>query len=677
MKALITSACTALLLFGLSLDSWAAPSRAFTIDDVFKLNDVANAQLSPDGEWIAYEVSSVDVAKEQHVTQLWMASWNGKAVRQLTQGERGGSDPQWSPDGTQLAFLRSGDAPNEDSQIWLLDRQGGEARRVTDLPGGVDGFRWSPDGKRWVLVHEPKPAAPKDADGEDIPQPIVIDRFQFKNDHDGYKHRRTEGRLYLFDIGAGRIQQLTTGDNFAESQPAWSPDGTQIAFVSNRDADAERSQYADIFVVSSTAGATPRRLTDFPGDDTGPLTWSGDGKSIGFLRGDEPRYWLYNQSKLAIVPAAGGATRLPALALDRDVGSPTLSADGRSAYALITDNRIVYPAEIATSDGKVKRLLSSRSVVSSYTKARGRVAVVASEDGAPSELYALESGKLRRLSSHNEAFVKEVHLAPSDDVEYSAADGQKVYGLLTRPLHASAGSKLPLVLWIHGGPYGQDEHSFDIERQLFAANGYAVLQINYRGSNGRGVEFGRGIFADWGNKDVSDLLSGVDHVVASGVADPKRLLVGGWSQGGILTNYIIARDHRFQAAVSGAGAGNQISLYGSDQYVFGYEQEFGTPWENTETWLRISAPFFKAGAIRTPTMYVGGQADFNVPIVGSEQMYQALRSRRIPTQLIIYPGEHHGIRRPSFVRDLLTRYLAWFAEHVKAASAQPSTASGS
>lgn len=673
MKSRVVGACGALLSFGFIVWGQPAQARPFAIDDVFKVRDVSNAQLSPDGEWVAYEVRTTDVAKDQATTQLWMASWNGKVERQLTQGGKGASEPRWSPDGTKLAFLRPGEGDNDDDQIWLLDRQGGEARRVTDLPGGVSSFRWSPDGQRWVLAHTPKPPVKKDADGETIPQPLVIDRWQFKNDREGYVHRTAEERLYLFDIGSARLDPLTSGGDFAESQPAWSPDGTQIAFVSNRDADAERNQYTDVFVVEAKAGSTPRRLTDFPGDDTGPLTWSTDGRWIAFLRGDEPRYWLYNQLKLALVPAAGGAVRLPANGLDRDLSSPELSADGRSARALVTDNRVVYPADISTADGKIKRLLTSRSVVTSYSAARGRVAVVASQDGAPAELYALENGKLRSLSAHNEDWLRDVQLARAEDIEYVAADGQKVYGLLTIPTTADSKQKLPTVLWIHGGPYGQDEHAFDIERQLFAGSGYAVVQINYRGSNGRGVEFGRGIFADWGNKDVTDLLAGVDHVVNSGIADPRRLLVGGWSQGGILTNYIIARDHRFKAAISGAGAGNQISLYGSDQYVFGYEQEFGTPWENTETWLRISAPFFKAGAIRTPTLYVGGQADFNVPIVGSEQMYQVLKSRHIPTQLVIYPGEHHGIRRPSFVRDLLSRYLAWYASHLQTAlSAQPS-----
>jgi dipeptidyl aminopeptidase/acylaminoacyl peptidase len=654
-----------LLSLALMVCTGVSHARPFSIDDVFNVRELSNAQISPDGEWVTYEVRTIDVAKDEATTQLWIASWDGKVSRQLTQGEHGASDPQWSPDGAKLAFLRPGDTENDDDQVWLLDLKGGEARRVTDLPGGVSGYRWSPDGRRWVLVHAPKPAVKKDADGEPIPQPIVIDRFQFKNDRDGYVHRPNDERLYLFDLGSARLEVLTTGGDFAETQPAWSPDGTQIAFVSNREVDAERSQYGDIFTVTAQPGSVPRRLTDFPGDDTGPLSWSADGRWIAFLRGDEPRYWLYNQFKLALVPSAGGAVRMPATALDRDVGSPQLSADGRSARALVTDNRVIYPADISTADGKAKRLLASQSVVTSFATARGRVAVVASQEGAPTELYALENGKLRALSSHNESLLREVQLARSEDIEYVAADGQKVYGLLTRPATAGRDQKLPTLLWIHGGPYGQDEHAFDSERQVFAGAGYAVVQINYRGSNGRGVEFGRGIFADWGNKDVTDLLAGVDHVVKSGVADPQRLVVGGWSQGGILTNYIIARDHRFKAAVSGAGAGNQISLYGSDQYVFGYEQEFGTPWDNPETWLRISAPFFKAGAIRTPTLYVGGQADFNVPIVGSEQMYQALKSRRIETQLVIYPGEHHGIRRPSFVKDLLTRYLAWYANHLE------------
>jgi dipeptidyl aminopeptidase/acylaminoacyl peptidase len=234
---------------------------------------------------------------------------------------------------------------------------------------------------------------------------------------------------------------------------------------------------------------------------------------------------------------------------------------------------------------------------------------------------------------------------------------------------------VPLLLRIHGGPNGQDGHSFSVERQWFAAHGYAVLAVNYRGSAGRGAKFSKAIFADWGHHEVDDLQAGVDHVVKMGVADPERLGVGGWSYGGILTDYLIASDTRFKAATSGAGTAFTVAFYGTDQYILQYDNEIGPPWDPKawETYQKISYPFLHADRIKTPTLFLGGERDFNVPVQGGQQMYQALRSLGIDTQLVIYPNEFHGITRPSYVRDRYERYLAWYDKHLKK-GAQTTTA---
>ncbi|MHC9085993.1 S9 family peptidase [Luteimonas sp. RIT-PG2_3] len=645
----------------------ALQARDLKIDDLSRLADVDDIQVSSDGLRVAYVVGTIDAGADKRNRQVWSVDWSGGVPVQLTRGEQSASTPRWSPDGQSLAFLREGPKAERGDQVWLLDRRGGEAAMLTDLEGGVSDFAWSPDGKRLALLHRPTPAPAKDADGEEIPRPVVIDRFQFKSDGDGYRQKQAARRIHLFDIASRQSTVLNAGAESDEEAPTWSPDGTRIAFLGNRDKDADRSDSSKLYVSDARAGATPRQLTDFPGRGSdGPLAWSPDGTRIAFVRGDVPKYWLYSQPRLAVVPVAGGEAQVQVLteALDRDVSDPVFSADGRSIDVLVTDTRNRYRLRVSAADGKTQPLSAADGVISAVHSGGGHTAVLFSHDDRPNEVYAIASGKLRALTAHNAALLAEVTLARSEDIQFTASDGVEVHGLLTRPPGKSGARGLPTVLWIHGGPYGQDEHVFDTERQVFAANGYAVLQINYRGGNGRGRAFGRGIHGAWGTRDVADLLEGVDHVVASGVADPKRLVVGGWSQGGILTNYLIATDTRFRAASSGAGAGNHISLYGSDQYVYGYEQEFGTPWKNTETWLKMSRPFFQADRIRTPTLYVGGLADFNVPIVGGEQMYQALQSQGVPTQLVIYPGEHHGISRPSFVRDLFTRYLDWFGKHL-------------
>lgn len=276
----------------------------------------------------------------------------------------------------------------------------------------------------------------------------------------------------------------------------------------------------------------------------------------------------------------------------------------------------------------------------------------------------MEAHGLRALSDHN-AFLDARTLAPVEPVRYRV-DGIEIEGLLVKPLDYRPGRRYPTILRIHGGPVYQFSHEFMPDWQVYAANGYAVLAINPRGSSGRGFDFAKAIYADWGNVDSKDVLAGIDHVVAMGVADPQRLGVGGWSYGGILTNAVIARDGRFKAAISGAGASNMYAMFGHDQYVREYTLELGTPWHDREQYDRASYPFLHADRIRTPTLFQCAEADFNVPCLGAEQMYQALRALDVPTQLVVYPGENHQLTVPSYLRDRLVRNLAWYDRYLKA-----------
>jgi dipeptidyl aminopeptidase/acylaminoacyl peptidase len=280
-------------------------------------------------------------------------------------------------------------------------------------------------------------------------------------------------------------------------------------------------------------------------------------------------------------------------------------------------------------------------------------------------VFASEAGTMRQLSHQNDSLLATVRVSPTEGFVSRSADGTEVHGVLVRPAGTAPGTRLPMILWIHGGPNSQDDYSFSQNRQLFAANGYAVLSVNYRGSDGRGVAFQRAIFADWGHHEVEDLLGAVDQAVRSGIADPERLGIGGWSYGGILTDYTIASTTRFKAAISGAGSALQLSIYGTDQYITQYELELGPPWQSPDLWMKLSYPFFNADRIKTPTLFMGGQADFNVPIIGGEQMYQALRELGVPTQLVVYPGQYHGLTDPSFLKDRFDRWVAWFDRYLK------------
>ncbi len=655
--------------------------RPLNLDDLARLHDVAAPEVSPDGHWVAYTVTTVDSKADKRVTRIWMANWEGTEELQLTNGQESESSPRWSPDGKYLSFVTSRAGEAKGSQIWLLNRQGGEARQLTHFKNyEISDYDWSPDSTQLAIVlrekdepdtEEPKPgAAPSNPKP---PKPIVIDRYHFKEDIAGYLNRKYN-HIYLFDVTTEKLEQVTDG-GFDETNAKWSPDGSKIAFISNGDKDPDRTENTDVFVVDAKPHAAPLRLTTYPGPDSGHPVWSPDSKFIAYLQGSEPKFTAYDMNRLALVPAAGGAPRILTEKLDRGVSAPSFCQDGRSLVFLVADDRAEYPAQVAVSGGTAEPLLHQPVVGSALSCKAGHTAVLVSTDHAPAEVFALENGSLRQLSHQNDKLFSELDLGSVEDISFKSSDGTEVHGLITKPLHFEAGRKYPTLLRIHGGPNGQDGHAFSYEHQLFAANGYVVISINYRGSSGRGHKYGESIFADWGHHEVADLLAGVDHVKSMGIADPDRLGIGGWSYGGILTDYTIATDNRFKAAISGAGSANQISMYGIDQYVFQYDNEIGPPWKNEATWIKLSYPFFHADRIHTPTLFMGGDRDFNVPLAGGEQMYQALQMLHVPTELVVYPGQFHGFTRPSFIRDRYERYLAWYGKYLHPSEAKPMSAS--
>ena len=662
------------LLSATTLPAQQAPARrAITLDDLHAIKAVGDPQRSPDGAWIAYTVAANDVEKDKRNTDIWMVSADGARNIQLTFTPDGESAPRWSPDGKYLAFIASRgteDEKKKGGQVWLLDRNGGEAQKLTDIDGGVSDYAWSPDSTRLVFTKSDKDPddEPEKKDGwkRKTAPPIVIDRYHFKQDREGYL-KRIYTHVWVYDIGAKKAEQITAGP-FNDSSPAWSPDGTKIAFVSKRTGpDPDRNQDSNIFVVDAKPGAEAKAVTTYEGADGGRPSWSPDGQWIAYLQGDVTKYSAYDLDKLAIVPAGGGAAKVLTGTLDRPVqGSIWWSADGKTLTFTVGDDRTVYAGRTTTAGGAVEKLTTGRRTVSNLMVGKdGVMTVLAGTATEPAEVHALDKGALRKLTAVNDKLFAGLQLGTTEDFTSKSKDGTEVHSLLVKPADFKAGTKYPLLLIIHGGPNGQDQHAFSFDREFFAAQGYVVLAVNYRGSSGRGEAYQKAIFGDWGNKEVIDLLGAVDAAVAAGIADPDRLGLGGWSYGGILTDYTTATDQRFKAAVSGAGSALQLSMYGSDQYITQYEHEIGLPWKTRDLWLKISYPFFQADRIKTPTLYLGGEKDFNVPIIGSEQMYQALKSQGIDTQLIVYPGQFHGLTMPSYQRDRLERYLAWFNKYLK------------
>ncbi|MCJ7590044.1 MAG: S9 family peptidase [Woeseiaceae bacterium] len=646
--------------------------RVLTTDDLLAIKSVSDPQVSPDREWIAYSVESIDVEADKSSTQIFMVSKDGGEVVQLTADDYSASTPRWSPDGRYLGFLAAkGDPEVAKTQVWTLDRRGGEAKQYSAIDQGVKDFAWSPDGKKMLLMITDKSAtqlaedAAKEVGEEVKPLPYVIDRLQFKQDGVPYLDR-SRTHIYVVNDREAEALQLTFGD-FDDAQPAWSPDGSKIAFVSNRTEEPDSNENSDVWVVSAEGDSTTRdakKITTNEGSDYSPA-WSHDGRNIAYVTVTEPELIWYATNHLAIVSASGGNPRVLTSDLDRNVGGPVFAPDDKSILFRLEDSGEQHLAQFDLSSGNVNRPIKGNlSVLDFSQNESGDIAVQLSTPHLPPELFLLTANKLSQLTRTNEALLSELHLAEVKNVQFVSKDGTEVEGFIFTPPDYRAGQRYPTILRLHGGPVSQYDFSFNAEAQLLAANGYVVVTSNPRGSSGYGQVFSAALFANWGVPDFEDVMSAVDYAIAEGYSDPDRLGVGGWSYGGILTNYVITKSDRFEGAITGASEVNYIANYGHDHYQKVWESELGLPWENKEVWEKIS-PWENVDKIVTPTLVMGGKEDWNVPIQNSEQLYQALKRRGVDTQLVVYPDESHGISRPSFRKDRWERYLAWYDNYVR------------
>ena len=666
------SLCAACLL--IAEPAAAQEKRPITVDDLLAIRDVSAVDLSPDGKWAAYTVTRNDVGKDKVLSQVWMVSTDDKTALPLTGGTYSASDAKWSPDGTQLAFLAARDDLDEDatSQVWTLDMRGGEARAYTDVTQGVDDFEWAPDGRRMALLitdesdNDKADRAAKEKGEDPDVHPYVIDRLQFKDDGVGYLDR-TYTHLYVIAGREADPAQLTFGQR-NDSEPDWSPDGAEIAYVSNHTEEPDANYNSDIFVISATPGeasAEPRRITTNPGTEASP-DWSPDGRTITYTSTVSPEKMWYATIHLATAAASGGDERVLTEALDRNVYAPAFSADGKSIYFFTEDAGAQPVSAYDLKKNTIRPVIAGNLTVTSFDEGpKGTMAAVIGKTTLPSEVFLKDrKGALSQLSETNAPLLAQLTLSQPQFVAFDDPDGVTVQEFIYPPVAGDTGSPPPAILRIHGGPVAQFDFSFDPFAQIYAASGYTTIMVNPRGSSGRGEAYAHAIWADWGNKDFDDVMAGVDKAVKIGLADEDRLGVGGWSYGGILTNYVITKTGRFKGAVSGASEANYTANYGHDMYQREWETELGLPWENQAAWDRI-APFFRIGDVTTPSLFIGGADDWNVPVMNSEEMYQALKRRGIDTGLVVYPGEDHSIGRPSFQADRYQRYLGWYDTYVK------------
>jgi dipeptidyl aminopeptidase/acylaminoacyl peptidase len=626
----------------------------FELDDYYLLATLAEPVFSPSGERIAYTVSRNHRKSDEATSDIWSVAWSGGAPAQVT---RTPGHNEWLPrfgsDGKTLFFL-SDESKNETAQLWRASAKGGRARRVTNIPGGISDFDLAPDGRRAVVVAEVGRVV---GDDSETPPPIETERFVFKRDGDGYLDDRTR-QLFVVDLATGKSRQLTAGER-DHGSPAWSPDGRSVAYTAKERDATELDLNYEIFVQDADAGP-PRKVSTFEGADNDPdwearPSWSADSRRLLWLEGGEDKWFYYAPFQLAVADLTTGAVTRPAR-IDRWFYYPRFAPDG-SILALIEQDRDTWLARIDPSSGNIEYLTSGPRFGTDFAVARdGRIALLETDVDSPAEIFALDTR--RALTDHN-AWVRERARGEVRDVTF-ASGAAEIHGYVTLPAHFDASRRYPLVTDIHGGPVYQHSHEFNLESRLYAAAGYAVLAINPRGSSGRGFDFARAIYADWGNLDAADISAGMTHLIETGIADPARLGVVGWSYGGILTDYLIASDPRIKAAVSGAGAANFLATFGVDMYVREYLFELGTPWENLDTWRKLGRPFLHPGPITAPTLFQCAAEDDNVPCVGAEQMYQALKVRGVPTKLIVYPGENHGLAVPSYLVHRMRSNIGWF-----------------
>jgi dipeptidyl aminopeptidase/acylaminoacyl peptidase len=653
--------------------------RTLAVDDYFRIKEVGDPQLSPDGKWVAYTVRTANLKDDKNYERIWMVPVSGGTAVPLTADEMTSSHPRWSPDGKFLAFIsaRGGTGDDDDSdkkQVWLLNREGGEAQKLTDTIQDVQSFAWSPASDQIVLLlqdpsQEELEAAREKAKGlkpKTKPRPWVIDRLHFKEDELGYLDRRRT-HLYVFNI-ADRTQTQITSADYDDSDPAWSPDGTTIAFASNRTAEPDLNYNTDIWTVSASntdKGKSLVQVTTGAGAEAAPA-WSPDGRWIAFTTQLDAKLFQYATVHIGVARAMGGEAKVLTLALDRNSSVPRFSADGKWIYFIADDDGTQNLLRVPTTGGEIQRPVGGRKMLESYSLSKdGAVAAVIGELTDPAELYYLPpEGELRKLTTTNDALIAELRLPDVEYVHFKSKDGTTVAGYLYKPPNYQPGMRYPTILRPHGGPVWAYYAEFNFDPQLFAANGYVVLTPNPRGSSGYGQDYCRAIFADWGDKDFADDMAMVDYAVAQGIADPDKLGVGGWSYGAISTNFIISQTTRFNAAISGAGEFLYVTNWGHDLYSRDWEYELGLPWEHRALWEKLS-PFNRVTKITTPTLIMGGDADSNVPVINGEQMYQSLRRLGVPALLVVYPGQFHEFTKPSFIKDRYERYLDWYGHYVK------------
>lgn len=656
VASLCLSACLSSCVFG-----QAADKRPLTPDDYYTIKVPDDPMLSPNGKMVAFTIISADREKDRKETAVWLREVDGDSPARRLTGEESSSSPRWSPDGESIAFLSARHDPQTGTvgkaQVYLLSLHGGEPRPITKLKNGVTYFQWSPDGSKLVCVSrigpsDSLPAKKKPSDVLDYTFPeIKADGFGYYTDQ--------RAHVWTVNVRDGASKQLTFGDQANDSEPRWSPDGTQIAFLSTRtDANTVLSGNDAIFVVPS-AGGEPRKLP-LKTMGMGELRWSPDGKQIAYVGSPDATF----VPKLFVTSLADGTTTQ----IGKDITYPRetdWTSDGHALLYRSPEKGDVLLSTVDIASGKVKSLLTRVTVGRWDSSETAHVVVyTASDNTHPAQLFAsnLDGSNRRQLTQLNIGLLNKVLVQPDEPISYKSVDGWTIEGFFTKPLNWQPGKSYPMVLMVHGGPNGMWGSNWNLTEQCFAAHGWAVLKINPRGSSGYGETFQRGVYKEFGGKAYQDLMIGVDHALAKYPwIDRERLGVVGHSYGGFMTNWIIGHTTRFAAAVPQSGMTDFISDDGARDAFYGHARDFGVHMlDDPATYLRNS-PITYANKVKTPTLFMYGQMDMRVPVGQAEEYFRAITHYGTPAELVIFPGEPHTPgRTPRHVDDWMRWQIYWF-----------------
>jgi dipeptidyl aminopeptidase/acylaminoacyl peptidase len=647
--------------------------RHIEADDLFRMIQVNDPDVAPDGRTVAYTVTMLDKEDNRYSAAIWTLDLESCTPSRLTSDEHRDGAPRWSPDGSRLAFTSD---RNEDEQgkgqLWLMSARGGEAQRLTKLAEPVEDYSWSPDGRSIVAVSKVReiPANPD----SDIRH---IRTVRFKFDGEGFlddKYRQ----IFVIDAETGEARQVTHGA-YDHRDPCWSPSGYEIAFAADRAVGWEYRPNRDIYALRVQGGSI-RRLSDGTGKWSSP-SYSPDGARIVCygtrrIESDSPR------TEIFVLPAGGGAPQSVTEGFDRGFSDGCIAdwisfpprrplwLDDANVAVVYGDRGSVRLAMVDVDESSVTTLTGDRRRVGAIAPAPDGFVYTGNDAASPGELYMSDraGGAERKLTGHNDAWLAEVEISVAEPFETPSADGTPVQGWLMKPIGFEEGVRYPAVLEIHGGPFGMYGETFMHEFQLLAAKGYAVVFCNPRGSTGYGDAFAGDLFRAWGINDMPDQMAVVDFAVAQGIADPQRLGVTGGSYGGFMTNWIIGHTDRFKAACTQRCLSDMFSAYGTDDIFFaaGKQTVGGDPWEDPEIYWKLS-PISYVGNVSTPLLITHSEEDYRCPIGQAEEMFTALKRLGQEVELVRFPDESHGLSRtgqPTHRIERLQYITGWFDTHL-------------